>query len=153
MGPRRHAGEASDRILVFVDQFEETFTLCPDEAERDRVRGPLIELVDHAGTVVVIAIRADHLGRCAGYPALAERLTTNDVLVGPMRDTELRRVVELPAQRAGLEVEPGLVERHRRRRGRPSRRPSPVVHRLGRDLGTPANSARSPWPATGPPAG
>ena len=37
-------------------------------------------------------------------------MTGNDVLVGPMRDSELRRTVELPAQRAGLEIEPGLVE-------------------------------------------
>ncbi len=103
-------GRAADRLLVFIDQFEETVTLCREEAERDEFMARLVELVDNGGTVVVIAIRADHLGRFARYPALAELLTNDDVLVGLMRDTELRRVIELPAQRAGLELEPGLVE-------------------------------------------
>ena len=49
-------------------------------------------------------------GAAPPSPSLADRLTGNDVLVGPMRDSELRRTVELPAQRAGLETEAGLVE-------------------------------------------
>jgi outer membrane protein assembly factor BamB len=58
----------------------------------------------------VLAVRADYLGRCAAHPDLATQLAGSDVLVGPMRDSELRRSVELPAQRAGLEIEAGLVE-------------------------------------------
>ena len=37
-------------------------------------------------------------------------MTGNDVLVGPMRDVELRRAIERPAQRAGRTFEPGLVD-------------------------------------------
>jgi WD40 repeat protein len=105
------AGQAEDEPrIVFVDQFEETFTAGADRGEQEEFIGRLLELVDRPATAVVLAIRADHLGRCAAYPALADRLTGNDVLVGPMRDSELRRTVELPAQRAGLEIEHGLVE-------------------------------------------
>ena len=58
----------------------------------------------------MVAIRADFYGRCAQYPELARRLGDGHVLVGPMRRDELRRAIELPAQRAGLEVEPELVD-------------------------------------------
>jgi hypothetical protein len=96
--------------IVFVDQFEETFTAGAERLEQEEFITRLLDFVDRPDTAVVLAIRADHLGRCVTYPELADRLTGNDVLVGPMRDSELRRTVELPAQRAGLEIEPGLVE-------------------------------------------
>jgi DNA-binding SARP family transcriptional activator/class 3 adenylate cyclase/WD40 repeat protein len=96
--------------VVFVDQFEETFTSGADRSDQEEFVTRLLALVDQPDSVVVLAIRADHLGRCAAFPELAERLTGSDVLVGPMRDSELRRTVELPARRAGLEIEPGLVE-------------------------------------------
>jgi WD40 repeat protein/DNA-binding SARP family transcriptional activator/class 3 adenylate cyclase len=101
---------AGEPRIVFVDQFEETFTAGADRGEQQEFIGRLLDLVDRPDTAVVLAIRADHLGRCATYPELADRLTGNDVLVGPMRDSELRRTVELPAQRAGLEIEHGLIE-------------------------------------------
>ncbi|MGH9232675.1 MAG: hypothetical protein ACRD0R_04965 [Acidimicrobiales bacterium] len=96
--------------VLFVDQFEETFSAGADRSEQEEFITHLLDLLDQPDTAVVLAIRADHLGRCATFPELADRLTGNDILVGPMRDSELRRNVELPAQRAGLEIEPGLVE-------------------------------------------
>ena len=59
--------------------------------------------------VVAIALRADFYGRCATYPALARLLSGSHVLVGPMQAEELERAVVVPAERAGLEVEPALV--------------------------------------------
>jgi DNA-binding SARP family transcriptional activator/class 3 adenylate cyclase/WD40 repeat protein len=101
--------EGASRV-VFVDQFEATFAAGADRAEQDAFVGRLLELAGPADTAVVLAIRADHLGRCATFPELADRLAGNDVLVGPMRDSELRRTVELPAQRAGLEIGAGLAD-------------------------------------------
>ena len=60
--------------------------------------------------VVVVALRADFYGRFAAYPGLAELLGANQVLVGPMQASELRRAVELPAGRVGLRVEPELAD-------------------------------------------
>ena len=60
--------------------------------------------------VVLVAVRADFYGRCAAYPELSRLLGANHVLVGPMRRDELRRAIELPARRAGLSVEPELVD-------------------------------------------
>jgi WD40 repeat protein len=59
---------------------------------------------------VLLAVRADFYGRCAEYPALGAMLGANQVLVGAMRRDELRRAIEMPAQRAGLQVEPELVD-------------------------------------------
>jgi WD40 repeat protein/DNA-binding SARP family transcriptional activator len=99
--------------LVVVDQFEELFTNCPAEEERARFVNALTSLTLSSLTGqhhAVVVLRADYYGRCAAYPELAELLAANQVLVGPMRGPELRQAIELPARRAGLRVEPELVE-------------------------------------------
>ena len=97
--------------MIAVDQFEEAFTACRDEAERAAFVDALVVARDRAGaTLVLVAVRADFYGRCAAYPELSRLLGANQVLVGPMRRDELRRAIELPRARAGLRVEPELVD-------------------------------------------
>lgn len=101
-----------ERCVIAVDQFEEVFTVCRDETER----GAFVDaLVAHARdarrTTVLLALRADFYGRCAGFPELSRMLGSNHVLVGPMRRDELRRAIELPARATGLEVEAELPDR------------------------------------------
>ena len=59
---------------------------------------------------MVLALRADFYGHIAELPELAGLVDRHSVLVGPMRPEELRRAIELPATRAGVAVEPELVE-------------------------------------------
>jgi WD40 repeat protein/DNA-binding SARP family transcriptional activator len=99
-----------DRVVLAVDQFEETFTACRDEAERAAFIDALARRSREAGGLVVLAVRADFYARCAAYPTLAKLLGPNHVLVGPMEREDLRRAIERPAQRAGLIVEPDLVD-------------------------------------------
>ena len=103
------AGPDGSRVVLAVDQFEETFTVCPDEEER---RAFVAELAgaEEGGRTVVVALRADYYGRCAAYPELSAQLAAHHVLVGAMRRDELRRAVERPAARVGLEVEPELTD-------------------------------------------
>ena len=103
---------ANGRLLLAVDQLEELFTACRSEAERAAFAAALARAAaDPDGrAVVVVALRADFYGRFAAYPALAELLGANHVLVGPMQASELRRAVELPAARVGLRVEPELAD-------------------------------------------
>jgi WD40 repeat protein/tRNA A-37 threonylcarbamoyl transferase component Bud32 len=100
------------RLLLAVDQLEELFTACRSDAERAAFADTLARAAaDPEGrAVVVVALRADFYGRFAAYPGLAEQLGVNHVLVGPMQASELRRVVELPAGRVGLRVEPELAD-------------------------------------------
>ncbi len=100
------------RLVLVVDQFEETFTLCAGEAERS----DFVEALTGAAkrwpenVAVILAIRADYYGHCAPYPDLAEALAANHVLVGPLTREELKRAIELPARRAGLRVESALAD-------------------------------------------
>jgi WD40 repeat protein/DNA-binding SARP family transcriptional activator len=107
------AGIDPDRkVLLVVDQFEETFTACRDEDERSGFIAELVRVAcdPHERGMVVLAIRADYYGSCAAYPELSSMLASNHVLVGPMRRDELRRAVEGPARRAGLQVDPELAD-------------------------------------------
>jgi WD40 repeat protein/DNA-binding SARP family transcriptional activator len=109
---RELRGAVGGRAVLVVDQFEEVFTACGDEDERAAFSDALVRGAherDGEG-LVVLAIRADLYGRCATYPALSKLLAGNHVLVGPMQRDELRRAIELPAQEAGLHVEPELVD-------------------------------------------
>ena len=103
---------ADARLLLAVDQLEELFTACRSDAERAAFADTLARAAaDPDGrAVVVVALRADFYGRFAAYPGLAELLGGNQVLVGPMQASELRRAVELPAGRVGLRVEPELAD-------------------------------------------
>jgi WD40 repeat protein/DNA-binding SARP family transcriptional activator len=100
--------EGPSRLLLVVDQLEEVFTSCDDEDERARFLAALCSPAE--AQVFVLALRADFYGRCAAYPRLAELLALNHVLVAPMQEEELRRAIEFPARRAGLRVEPELVD-------------------------------------------
>ena len=107
-----HKLPANGTSVLVVDQFEEVFTACADEEERAAFLDALVGCArDHRRrTVVVLALRADFYGHCAGYPELSRMLDANTVLVGPMRAEELRNAIEGPARATGLPVEPPLVE-------------------------------------------
>jgi WD40 repeat protein len=103
---------SQQRLVLVVDQFEETFSLCQDEAERARfIDNLLYATAIHDGRVIVIlTMRADFYHRCAAYRDLAGRISKQHVLVGPMNESELRRAIEQPARQTGLQFEPGLVD-------------------------------------------
>jgi DNA-binding SARP family transcriptional activator/WD40 repeat protein/energy-coupling factor transporter ATP-binding protein EcfA2 len=92
--------------LIAVDQLEEVFA-WPD-AERAAFLDALVEAAERAR--VLVCVRADFYGRCAEHRSLADLLGRSQVLVGPMEADELRRAVETPAARGGLEVERPLVD-------------------------------------------
>jgi WD40 repeat protein/DNA-binding SARP family transcriptional activator len=105
--------EPETKLLLTVDQFEETFTACRDELERAAFMDALADAPQRRdGTVaIVLALRADYYGACASHPRLSRLLGESQVLVGPMEPTELAQAIEGPADKAGLDVEPDLVAR------------------------------------------
>ncbi len=102
--------EERGHLLVVVDQAEELFTVCDDDAERQRFLDSLTSTVRASGVTVLLAIRADFYGRCSAHPALVELVADNHVLVGPMTEEEYRRAIELPARLAGLRMDRPLVD-------------------------------------------
>jgi Novel STAND NTPase 1 len=58
----------TDRLLLFVDQWEELYTLCPDEKTRRAFAAHLLEAASAGPVRVVLTMRGDFFGR-----ALADR--------------------------------------------------------------------------------
>lgn len=101
------------RLLLFIDQFEELFTACHDEAERQQFVANLMNassLQAGAPLAILITLRADFYGHCAQYDALRQALADNQVYIGPMSETELRQAIEKPADRFDWQFEPGLID-------------------------------------------
>lgn len=104
-------GVADGELVLVVDQFEETFTLCQDVAERDRFIEALVSAAaDASGRCrVALGARADFYAHCTHHAPLVEAMRDAQVPVGPMSLDELRRAVVQPAQRAGLTIEGALL--------------------------------------------
>ncbi|MFC8567018.1 WD40 repeat domain-containing protein [Streptomyces sp. NPDC057245] len=111
LDPVPDAQPGADTWLI-VDQFEELYTLCTDPAERDAFVDRLLTAARPGGALrVVVAVRADFLGRCAEHPALTAALQDATLLAGPMSREELRQAVVRPAAAEGLVVERALTAR------------------------------------------
>ncbi|MGI9421527.1 MAG: hypothetical protein ACR2RA_27170, partial [Geminicoccaceae bacterium] len=107
-----HIGAAADTpCLLCIDQFEELFTLTPP-ADRRRFVDALSAMTDPADSKVkiVLCLRADFYAACADIPWLADRISENQVLVGPMTGPELRRAIIEPARAASLFLEDPLID-------------------------------------------
>ncbi|MGW1793644.1 nSTAND1 domain-containing NTPase [Streptomyces tubercidicus] len=97
---------------LLVDQFEELFTVCNDNAERGAFLERLLAARDETSRLrVVLAVRADFFGHCAAHRNLAAALKDTAVLVGPMDKDQLRAAIVTPAAARGLIVERDLTAR------------------------------------------
>lgn len=112
------------RLVVVVDQFEEVFTSCADEAEQVAFIAALWAAAggSPAGggeaegdgcappALVVVGLRADFYYHVLRRADLMPALESRHVLVGPMTEEELRAVVAKPAAKENIRLEDGLVE-------------------------------------------
>ena len=107
-----HDQPENHRLFILIDQFEEIFTLCNDEGARRQLIDNVLYATNVAGgrTIVVLTMRADFYGQCASYPGLRAAIADHQSLIGPLSEEELREAIEFPAQLAGGELEPGLME-------------------------------------------
>ena len=109
----RHLKNDDERWLIFVDQFEELFTICDDLAQRNNFIASLVQVAnsgDHS-VKIVLAMRADFLEQLGSYPALGAIANENNLhLVTDMHPDELRQAIEQPAAKHGVVFEEGLVE-------------------------------------------
>jgi WD40 repeat protein/class 3 adenylate cyclase len=108
----RARGSAKRHTVLLVDQFEELFTLCRDEFEREAFIDNLLNIVssDPSNTTLIITLRADFYAHLAQYPELRDLVAKQQEYIGPMNPEELRRAIEEPARRGHWEFEPGLVD-------------------------------------------
>jgi formylglycine-generating enzyme required for sulfatase activity len=99
-------------LLLVVDQFEETFTLCKDPAERKAFIENLLSLAEQGNSTshVVITLRADFYHHCAEYEGLRLALEKHQAYIGAMTTDELREAITIPAEKNGWYFQPGLVD-------------------------------------------
>lgn len=98
-------------LLLFIDQFEELFTLVEDEAERSHFLESLrLAVTDPRSRLrVVITLRADFYDQPLLYPAFGDLLSRRMVTILPLSGEELTRAITGPAERVGASLEPGLA--------------------------------------------
>jgi WD40 repeat protein/class 3 adenylate cyclase len=108
----RSRDSAKRHTVLVVDQFEELFTLCRDEFEREAFIDNLLNLVSpgQSNMTLIITLRADFYAHLAQYPELRDAVAQQQEYIGPMTAEELRLAIEEPAKRGHWEFEPGLVD-------------------------------------------
>ena len=112
-GEQRPGG---DRLLLVVDQFEQLFTRCENEGERQAfitalraAASPGQDPGSVPGALVVLGVRADFEVRCASYPELAG-VVQDRYLLPAMTGRQLRRAITGPARMAGSQVDDELAQ-------------------------------------------
>ena len=107
--------QPEDFWLIFVDQFEELFTVSTPE-KRDRFIEGLVQLskaqAKNPLIKIIATMRADFLDRLDPYPAslLARATQSHRPLLTQMHPDDLRQAIEQPAAQHGVVFETGLVE-------------------------------------------
>jgi WD40 repeat protein/predicted Ser/Thr protein kinase len=102
---RREGG--GHRILLFVDQFEELYTLGAGAAERAAFVACLEGAADDASSPlrVIFSIRSDFLDRMAEERHFSAEVTRGLVFLGPMGRDGLREALSRPLETAGYRFE------------------------------------------------
>jgi formylglycine-generating enzyme required for sulfatase activity len=98
----------STRLLLVVDQFEETFALAGVEAIP--FQQALLDLAEVARCFVVLTVRADFYADLMTSP-LWQRVQAHRTEVVPLDTDGLRRAIVRPAEDVGVYIETALVER------------------------------------------
>ncbi|MEE9333179.1 MAG: protein kinase [Granulosicoccaceae bacterium] len=112
---RRMAERISDvtgGLLICIDQFEEIFTFDHEQKVLDSIFAALSSIADPSESLsrLVFIIRADFYGSSSRFPWLADVITKNQVLVGPMSRIELHKAIAEPARHSNLRLDEALVE-------------------------------------------
>jgi WD40 repeat protein/class 3 adenylate cyclase len=102
----------TQHTLLVLDQFEELFTLCRDEFEREAFIDNLLTTLDQSESkvTIILTLRADFYAHLAQYPELRDAVARQQEYIGPMTTDELRRAIEEPVKRGHWEFEAGLVD-------------------------------------------
>ncbi|HEY3485639.1 MAG TPA: HEAT repeat domain-containing protein, partial [Ilumatobacteraceae bacterium] len=98
-----------DVAVLFVDQFEELFTLVEPSAVTPYVDS-IAHLVESGFGVVVLTMRSDFYQQCLELPTLAHLFERGQFPL-PAATDALYEIVARPAERAGLVFDEGLIDR------------------------------------------
>ena len=117
-----HAVGKTDRVLLYIDQWEELYAQAPATSDRERAARHatdvnrfidlLLNATRSAPATIVATVRADFYDPLIGHQELRSLLPTRQVLLASMSRSELERTIVEPAKKVGLAFDPpGLVQR------------------------------------------
>jgi hypothetical protein len=101
---------ASSEVFVFVDQFEELFSVCGRDYHEPFVRF-LRTAVETGRMRILVTLRADFYARCTEFTDLSELLRTGSYPLAPPGVGAMLEMITRPAERADLVFEANLPER------------------------------------------
>jgi WD40 repeat protein len=107
--------EEEPRLIVVVDQAEELFTVCQDDAARHMFLGAVAAITERSGSrlplgTVAFGLRSEFFTQCADFPELGNAAEPDPIRVGSMTSGELRAAITRPAEAIGLLLEGGLAD-------------------------------------------
>jgi hypothetical protein len=111
-----------DRLLLYVDQWEELYAQAPAPSDKERAARHaadvnrfidlLLNATRSAPVSIVATVRADFYDPLIGHEEIRSLLPERQVLLGSMPRSELERTIVEPAKKVGLAFDPpGLVQR------------------------------------------
>jgi serine/threonine protein kinase len=108
---RSRARRRRSQILLFVDQFEELYTLVMDPAERAAFTACLVSAGDDPASPlrVVVSMRSDFLDRAAEDRRFLDELTRGLVFLQPPDRAGLEEALIQPVEMLGYKFEDGIV--------------------------------------------
>ncbi|MEM6529863.1 MAG: serine/threonine-protein kinase, partial [Chloroflexota bacterium] len=103
--------DSHTEVVLFIDQFEEVFTLVDSEQERIAFLDLLKATADDASSRlrIMLTMRADMYDRPLLYPEFGELVRECTEVILPLSRDELQNAIRKPAERARLTLEEGLV--------------------------------------------
>jgi serine/threonine protein kinase len=110
---RSSTRRAGHKLLLFIDQFEELYTLGADAAARRTFTACLAGAADDATSPVrvIVSMRSDFLDRVAEDPHFMNELAKGLFFLGPPSSEGLREAIVQPAEMAGYRFEtPRMVD-------------------------------------------
>jgi serine/threonine protein kinase len=104
---RSRARQIGGNILLFIDQFEELYTLVPDPGERRAFTAAISGVADDTAAPlrVVVSMRSDFLDRVAEDPRFMEDLSRGLVFLSPPDRVGLREALVAPVEMVGYRFE------------------------------------------------
>jgi serine/threonine protein kinase len=110
---RQRARQLGGNILLFVDQFEELYTLVGDQEERRAFTAALTGIADDttAPLRVVVSMRSDFLDRISEDPRFMDELSRGFVFLSSPDRAALREALVAPMEMVGHKFEsPAMIE-------------------------------------------
>ncbi len=113
---RLQSGQQDARVVIPIDQFEETLGRGdgrdPKLAAADAFLARLAALlaIKNSQVLIIATLRSDFFGQFQLHPSGLQGWAGDPIALGPMEPAGFRQVIEGPAQRVGLRLEPGLSD-------------------------------------------